>query len=159
MGLKKFVTVTGGVLLVTTAGIGIAPVAQADGSPPVGTLGYFQMETDDDRPGGRVLFDPDGDVVQVWDQQDDGKDVEVDVWNATHDPNTYEYGIVNRSGTDIVIEATEDMGQPWNMAEGHCYRFRIRLVDHNTNNVVPDTTDFAQWRNKDGATEQCSGVN
>lgn len=50
--------------------------------------------------------------------------------------------------------ADASMGQPWNMAEGDCFHFRVRLVDNGK--VVPGSTDHAYWRNNNGNQTGCS---
>lgn len=44
-------------------------------------------------------------------------------------------------------------GQPYNLAEGHCFRFRIRLVREG--NVVDGSADTAKWRNDNNTKRNC----
>lgn len=166
MKSSKWVNAVGAVLLLAAAGVVSASSAHAEergaaGENPLGPTAadWFQMHTDDDNPGGVVQFVPEGDLAVLLDLQDDGKDVQLDVWNATRDPNSYEYRLRTRGGITSSDEGRASMGQPWNLAEGDCFRFRIRLVEPGTaEDVVPGSTDYAQWRNVNGAVEECSGV-
>lgn len=116
----------------------------------------FEMLTDDGDPGGKVEFWPDGDVLSVLDQQADGKGVEIDVWNVTRDPDTKEYGFTNTAGEGIGEMVWASLDPRYNLAEGACFRLRIRLVDNGE--VVPGSTDDAQWRNNNDTKQECPDV-
>ncbi|MGV2919614.1 hypothetical protein [Streptomyces alfalfae] len=118
----------------------------------------FHMYTDDGAHGGYVEFYPRGDYVGLTDRTGDGRSVEIDVWNETKDPDKYEFGFVERRGDNHTTYSDASMGQPYNMAERHCFKFRIRLVDNGS--VVPGTTDYAQWRNynENGGNQNCDDV-
>ncbi|MFC4005233.1 hypothetical protein ACFS2C_26490 [Prauserella oleivorans] len=147
---------------ITAEGLGLNQDASIDdsvGPSPADDFGPNRtMYTDDGNPGGWVYFQTVGDLVQLGDRQEDGAGVELDIWNVTNDPDTYEYGMYAGNGDDTYIYADASMGQPWNMAEGACFRFRIRLVDNGR--VIPGSTDTAQWRNvnTDGTDIDCPGV-
>ncbi|MFV2176721.1 hypothetical protein ACFHW2_18255 [Actinomadura sp. LOL_016] len=116
---------------------------------------HHWMHTDDDNPGGRVDFWPQGDIIRISDTQDDGAKVEVTIRNETKDPDKREY---KRSfeGAGWGIEYRASMGQPYNFAEGHCFRVRIRLIKNGE--VVSGSKDNAQWRNYNNTTKECPGV-
>jgi hypothetical protein len=116
----------------------------------------FEMLTDDGDPGGKVEFWPVGDVVSVLDEQSDGKGVEIDVWNVTRDPDTKEYGFTNTAGEGIGEMVWASLDPRYNLAEGDCFRFRIRLVDNGE--VVSGSTDNAQWRNYNDTKQECPDV-
>ncbi|MFF6980309.1 hypothetical protein ACFZAV_21965 [Streptomyces sp. NPDC008343] len=131
----------------------------SDGEADLNTVVYF-METNDGDPGGMVTFFTDWDKVQLDDQQADGKSVQLTVWNETKDPDQYEYTI-KASGDGERVEVHDGMGQPWNLAEGDCFKFRIQLVDGPNETVVAGSTDYAQWENTNGISglvEDCDGV-
>ncbi|OLT31855.1 hypothetical protein BJF79_08660 [Actinomadura sp. CNU-125] len=113
------------------------------------------MYTEDDNPGGKVDFWPQGDIVRVSDRQDDGAAVEVTVRNETKDPDKHEYK-ERFQGAGFGKEFRASMGQPWNLAEGHCFWFRIRLIKNGE--VISDTKDTAQWRNYNNRKKECPGV-
>jgi hypothetical protein len=175
---KKWIVVSGGALLLAAASVVTAPSAPADEQVPAALSGtasasadesprqrpvYFQMHTDDGNPGGYVTFHPGGpevkeDLVTVSDIQNDGKDVELDITNVTRDPDTKEYGLLTTGEDAPSPQGHAGMGQPYNMAEGHCFEFRIRLVDEDSGDVVRGSTDYAQWRNNNEETDECGGV-
>jgi hypothetical protein len=130
---------------------GTAPVVEAVTDEP-----RFEMLTDDGDPGGKVVFQPVGDVVSVVDEQADGKGVEIDVWNVTRNPDTHEYGFVNTAGNGIGDTVWGSLAPRYNLAEGACFRFRIRLVDNGE--VVPGSTDNAQWRNYNDTQQECPDI-
>ncbi|GAA1157133.1 hypothetical protein [Streptomyces javensis] len=143
-----------GVGLVTSAAtvmlsITATSTAHAEDGP------HFTMNTNDDNPGGKVSFWPKGDIVWLNDTQADGKGVELDIWDVTDDPDTYGYGLTNVLGNGTRTGLADYI---WNMPEGHCFRFRIRLLNGDGPEVVPGSTDNAQWMNKDGSAEECPGV-
>jgi hypothetical protein len=114
------------------------------------------LATGDDNPGGYVTFQPGDDKVELCDSQADGASVELDVWNVTKDPDVYEYGM-SESHADLscnIVNAA--MGQPYNLAEDHCFRFRIRL--RKNGNIISGTTNSAQWRNYNNTRDTCPGV-
>jgi hypothetical protein len=154
---KRWINFAEGVLLLAAVSIVAAPSAQADErAPTVSAYPFFAMETNDGgQQGGVVYFEPVSDEVSIHDRQSDGKYVELDVWNVTHDPNTKEYRLSTKGDNSANVDAS--MGQPWNMAEGDCFRFRIRLVSSN-GDIVPGSADFAQWRNNNNTEQQCPGV-
>ncbi|QTI90518.1 hypothetical protein [Streptomyces sp. AgN23] len=110
---------------------------------------HYRMYTDDSDNGGWVEFFTVGDEVRMGDRASDGRGVEIDVWNESSDPDSYEFGWYKGRGKGKWQYSKASMGQPWNMAEGDCSKFRIRLVDNG--NVVPSSTDYAQWWNRNGA--------
>ncbi|SFP85231.1 hypothetical protein [Actinomadura madurae] len=116
----------------------------------------YEMRTDDGDPGGKVEFWTVGDHVRVTDTQADGKSVEVVVWNVTKDPNKKEYVLLNDGGKDYEEWGHGNVAQPWNLAEGSCFLFRIRLLDNGK--PLHDSTDYAHWRNYNDTTQNCDGV-
>lgn len=116
----------------------------------------YEMRTDDGSPGGKVEFWPVGDVVRVTDTQADGKGVEVEVTNVTKDPNKFEYPLLNTGGEGYEEYAFGNVGQPWNLAEGDCFLFMIRLVDNGK--PILDSTDYAHWRNYNDTKQECPNV-
>lgn len=129
---------------------------KASSTDPILPGPRYEMRTDDGDPGGKVEFWTVSDIVRVTDTQADGKGVEVVVWNVTKDPNKREYRLLNDGGEGYPEWAFGSVGQPWNLAEGSCFRFMIRLVDDGK--PIPDSTDFAQWRNYNDAEQECDGV-
>lgn len=126
------------------------PVTAADHPGP-----HHSMRTDDDNPGGEVDFWPDGDIVRISDLQDDGATVQVTVRNETKDPDVGEYTRTFQ-GAGFGVEYRASMGQPYNLAEKHCFWFRIRLIKNGQ--VVSGSTDTAQWRNYNNTDKECPGV-
>ena len=116
---------------------------------------HHWMYTDDDNPGGRVDFWPQGDIVRISDTQDDGAAVEVTVRNETKDPDKGEYKRMFE-GAGWGKEYRASMEQPYNLAEGHCFWFRIRLIKNGE--VVSGSKDTAQWRNYNNTDKECPGV-
>lgn len=121
---------------------------------------HYIYTADEGDTGGQASIQFDGDKVKIWDRQDDGKDVQLDVWNVSNDPDTHEYRLRTETGYGGTGSVDAGDGQPWNLAEGDCFRFRIRLVEPETkDDVVPGSTYSEQVRNHNsGGARQCSGV-
>lgn len=119
---------------------------------------WFQMLTDDSRKGGGVNFEPQDDYVSLFDRESDGRGVRITVWDETADPDVHKFTFYNRRGKGKYVYSDSSMGSPYNLAEGHCFKFRIQLVDGN--NVIESSTDYAQWRNRNASSEpiQCDEV-
>lgn len=134
----------------------LAGVVLALTSTPAHAAEYL-MFTKDGRPGGSVKFTAAGDKVHLCDLQADGKRVKLRVMNVTKDPNQIEYTI-DASGLQACADVDASMGQPFNLAEKHCFNFDIWLSDNGRR--LQDSTNIAQWRNynNDGAVP-CPGVN
>ncbi|BAU87876.1 hypothetical protein SLA_7010 [Streptomyces laurentii] len=111
--------------------------------------GYpYSLSTSDDNPGGAVGFFADGDVVELGDIQADGKDIEIDVWDVTPEPDVYKFGFYNRKGyRNGSVYTDASMGAPFNLAEGHCIKLRIRLVNAGSTTVVNGSTNWGRFRN------------
>ncbi|XYI03557.1 hypothetical protein ACMHYB_28830 [Sorangium sp. So ce1128] len=89
-----------------------------------------QMYTDDSRPGGRVRFETNGDIVEVCDVQADGKSV--DVWyNGNH---------IHVGGNGHCVTRRASNGGSYDLREGAVFQFVICL-DGN------QWCDEAYWRN------------
>ncbi|MBA2948633.1 hypothetical protein [Streptomyces himalayensis] len=118
------------------------------------------MWTNDGDPGGYVYFDPYGDIVIAHDSQNDGKDVHVTVWDETKDPDDFRYDLYTDGDYDGSNSSAEgSWGVPYDLAEGNCIKFRVRLVDENDHSVVVSgSTDYAQWRNNNTDPADCSSV-
>ncbi|MFD0904607.1 hypothetical protein [Actinomadura sediminis] len=116
---------------------------------------HHWMYTNDDRSGGKVDFWPQGDIVRISDLQDEGAAVEVTIRNVTKDPDAKEYKRTFE-GAGWGKEFRASMGQPYNMAEKHCFWFRIRLVKNGS--VIAGSKDTAQWRNYNNTKKECPGV-
>lgn len=106
---------------------------------------------------GFVVFDPDGDDILVCDAFADGRGVRVSVWNQTNDPDTHEYYLTDADGADngCAYKSQAD-GQPWNLAETHCFSFGAYLVN-NGSQVGGRTTEQLRNYNNDGPVP-CPGV-
>ncbi|WAP55044.1 hypothetical protein [Streptomyces sp. S465] len=86
---------------------------------------HYHMYTDDSDNGGWVEFFTVGDEVRMGDRTSDGRGVEIDVWNESSAPDSYEFGWYEGRGKGKWQYSKASMGQPWNMAEGDCFKFRI----------------------------------
>lgn len=75
---------------------------------------------------GYVRFTPDGDIVRLQDIPGDGYGVRLRVKNVTKDPDATEY---TRTAYNESIVVT-GRRQPGNLAEKHCFRITIWLVDN-----------------------------
>lgn len=132
----------------TAASVFVAIFALLAPAAPAQATGHsYSMTTS--IAGGKVWFYPHGDHVYLCDQKPgDNRMAELHIWNVTRDPNWYEYRLRDLYDRDLwCAEGHARWGQPWNMAEKHCFRFRIRLRDLGTNKVVPGSTHIVQWRN------------
>ncbi|MER7694989.1 hypothetical protein [Streptomyces sp. NPDC097610] len=106
------------------------------------------LYTSDDNPGGVVEFFTGGDRVRLMDVQADGKDVEVDVWDVTPEPDVYKFGYYNRYGDHVQpVGSDASEGGPYDLAERHCIKFRVRLVNGGSSKVVPGSTNWGRFRN------------
>ncbi|MEW2354282.1 hypothetical protein [Spirillospora sp. NPDC029432] len=110
--------------------------------------------------GGFVEFVAKGDKVRVCDTIMDDAYVRLQVFNVTKDPNQHEYTIKSapQDSTNECFAVNASMGQPWNLAEKHCFHLRIWLVKDGK--YVDGSENNEWWRNynNDGA-KNCSGVN
>lgn len=107
-------------------------------------------------PGGRVYFTADGDEVIAQDTRKDGYGVRVRVKDVTHDPDTTVYTLTNSQGVDTSVWAYAKLGGRYDLAEKHCFRFTIWLVN-NGKRVSPK--DYRQWRNYNNDEDRyCPGV-
>jgi hypothetical protein len=131
MLLRKGMAVASLCAVAMAGTIALAPGAMAD---------TYTMHTDDTDPGGRVKFNPNGDVVEICDIEADGHAVFLDVNNYTKGTNEYTYQI-GGDGRCQTLRAS--LGQPWDMAEGDVFRFQICLVRDSVRNYC----DTANWAN------------
>lgn len=74
-------------------------------------------------------FKPRGDRVELCDTKADGRGARLRIYNVTKDPDVREYTLTNTRGNNHCITRSAADGQPWNMAEKHCFRFTIWSVD------------------------------
>ncbi|MFG3691730.1 hypothetical protein [Micromonospora sp. NPDC047740] len=112
---------------------------------------HYWMYTDDDNPGGRVDFWPNGDIVQLCDLQADGARAELNIYDATAG-GVFKYHL-EASGNGSCSTGRASLGAPFDLAEGHCFRFNISLTDNGQ--VVNPSFDQAHWRNYNDATANC----
>ncbi|WUI03993.1 hypothetical protein OHR68_20085 [Spirillospora sp. NBC_00431] len=125
----------------TAAGICMATTAiTAAFAPAASAAPTYKMHTDDGNPGGRVTFQPNGDVVELCDIEADGWAVFLDVNNYTKDKNEYDYRI---GGNGRCQTFRASLGQPYNLAEGDTFRFKICLQKGSKR----DFCDMAYWAN------------
>ncbi|MEW2354281.1 hypothetical protein [Spirillospora sp. NPDC029432] len=116
------------------------------------------MSTNDSgMAGGGVVFTADGDHVRLCDTQADDAYVRLQVFNVTKDPNQLEYTMNATAGEGICFDVQADMGQPWNLAEKHCFHFRIWLVKDGE--YVDGSENNEWWRNYNNDEANCRGVN
>jgi hypothetical protein len=99
-----------------------------------------EMHTEDGKPGGRVRFTPNGDVVQICDIEADGWAAVVQVSDEDQYFNTYTIR-AGGSGTCKTVNAAK--GGVYDMVEGHNYKFHIWL--QNADSYAYD--DWSTWRN------------
>lgn len=138
--------------------VGVACVGAiaATAGPAQAAEPHHWMYTNDSGPNGaKVDFWPRGDQVRLCDHQSDGARADLVIWNVTKDPDQKEYPL-QASGHGVCSTRAAVLGQPFNLAEGHCFRFRIRLL--NNGNEVAGSRDVAQWRNYNNSKENCDGV-
>jgi hypothetical protein len=104
--------------------------------------------------GFSFSFAPVGDRVEVCDIAADGARAVLTVTNVTKDPNVKEYDI-EAVGEGNCRRVDASMGQPWNLAETHCFRFRARTE----NNGEEGPSVIVQLRNyNDLGPLECPGV-
>ncbi|MEU4211062.1 hypothetical protein AB0F13_13880 [Streptomyces sp. NPDC026206] len=131
---------------------GAVALAILGAGPASAASPHYTLHTSDANPGGAVEFFTDGDMVRLTDVQADGKDVQVDVWDVTPEPDVYKFGFYNRNGDrgqPVVSDA--GMGAPYDLAEGHCIKFRVRLVNDGSSTVVSGSTNWGRFRNTNTA--------
>ena len=143
---RRFVTAA--FVAVLTAALSVTGVSQAQAYAGP----HHWMYTNDDNPGGRVDFWPDGDIVKVCDLQADGHRVTVQVsrWYPGDYHSDYRVEAVG-NGDCTTVRAS--MGQPWNLLEGACMHFDIRLFDNGYLNF--DSPDEAAWWNDNNDKGNC----
>ncbi|GAB2604280.1 hypothetical protein GCM10027168_41530 [Streptomyces capparidis] len=99
-----------------------------------------QLDTSDDRAGGRIEFTRAGDTLKLCDQQADG-------WRAVayviNPDGSYRY-ILSASGHGTCVTKGQADGPPWNLNEDKVYTFRVCL-DHDE--PEPSDDRFCQSRN------------
>ncbi|MGI5350400.1 hypothetical protein ACQEU8_19805 [Streptomyces sp. CA-250714] len=143
---------------IRTAATGVACLGAVavTASPAQAAEPHHWMYTNDSGANGaRVDFWPRGDEVKLCDKQSDGARADLKIWNVTKDPDQVEYDL-QASGDEVCATRGEVLEQPFNLAEGDCFRFRIRLL--NNGNEVDGSRDIAQWRNHNNSTENCDRV-
>lgn len=102
-----------------------------------------------------LQFRPVGDKVTLCDGLADGRGVRARVANVTKDPDVHEYTITNTKGSGKCTTKEAADGQPYNLAEGHCFHFELLFVD-NGEEVGDKMT--GQIRNKNENSSLCLGV-
>lgn len=138
----------------------LAPVSAqaADRAPASQNLaaGSVAICTPDAACSGSVEFWPVGDRVQLCDWLSDGYGVKVRVTNVTKDPDVREYTLPNTKGAGKCV--TRDAGdqQPWNLAEKHCFRFAVWLVNNGQQVGDKRTVQLRNYNNDGPVT--CPGV-
>ncbi|MEV0501213.1 hypothetical protein AB0I84_26960, partial [Streptomyces spectabilis] len=136
------------------------PFARGESASSARAAGnYMWMWTDDSARGGLVYFEPadsGGDAVTLIDKESDGRGVRISVWDETRDPDVHKFTFYNRYGKDQRVVSNAGLGGSYDLAEGHCFKFRIQLVDGN--NVIESSTDYAQWRNDNQQVSNCDDV-
>lgn len=135
------------------------PFAPGEAAASVMAGNYMWMWTDEPDPGGLVYFEPGdagGDAVSLHDKESDGHGVRITVWDETRDPDLHKFTFYNRLGKDKSVASNASMGAPYDLAEGHCFKFRIQLI--NGSNVAENSTDYAQWRNSNQQVSNCDDV-
>ncbi|SBW17399.1 hypothetical protein FDG2_0202 [Candidatus Protofrankia californiensis] len=98
------------------------------------------MHTDGGDPGGRVTFQPDGDVVNLCDIEADGWAVYLKVTDLTAGKEKYHYTI---GGVGRCQTFRASLGGPYDLAEGHVIRFTICLDKDGRDPAYCDTSDWA----------------
>lgn len=109
---------------------------------------HYWMYTDDDNPGGRIDFWPNGDVVELCDIQADGYGVYADV-NA-YTSSAYELS-VGGNGKCVVARASQ--GGVRDLREEACITFVIFLDKSSTG--MPAFVDSAAWLNDNDIKANC----
>lgn len=106
---------------------------------------------------GYVSFSPNGDHVTVCDINSNDRSVRVSVWNQTKDPDVHEYYLTDDNGSNNgCVSKNADDGQPWNLAETHCFSF---AAYETKDGEIVGSKNIVQLRNYnvDGPVE-CPGV-
>jgi hypothetical protein len=104
---------------------------------------HYQMHTDDDNPGGRIDFWPNGDVVTLCDVQADGKDITaLYFWGDVYHYREIKMSARGGNGTCTVSRV--------DIPEGDCVGFYVGL------SPGPTFTDYAQWLNDNDIKTTCS---
>ncbi|MCE7002392.1 hypothetical protein LWC34_06035 [Kibdelosporangium philippinense] len=120
------------------------------GQAQAATGPHHWMYTEDDNPGGKVDFWPNGDIVQLCDQQADGARAELHVYDATAGGLVMHLEAV---GDGVCVSRRASDGGRYDLAENHCFRFNIQLRNNGT--VVNPSFDQAHWRNYNDAKANC----
>jgi hypothetical protein len=111
---------------------------------------HYWMYTDDDNPGGRIDFWPNGDVVELCDTQADGYSVHADLG-----PNSGS-GFVGYSlsvgGNGKCVIARASQGGTRDLPEEACIAVFIFL---NKSGGSPQFTDSAAWINDNDVKANC----
>ncbi|MGI5352191.1 hypothetical protein ACQEU8_28965 [Streptomyces sp. CA-250714] len=125
-----------------TAGVAVAALATSLAMATSAHAADHKVNTTDDRPGGKLTFTRNGDVVEVCDEQEDG-------WRAVgyviNPDGSYRYVMAaGGSGTCLTKGAAD--GSPWNLNENKTYTFRICL-DHDKPEPSDDRfCNSRKWR-------------
>jgi hypothetical protein len=101
--------------------------------------------------GGRVDFLPVGDIVELCDSKRDGRSAKLGVFDQTGFFTKYE---IEASGYGKCTKVSASRGSYFNLAENHCFKFEIYLLDSD-GDIVPGSEDDAYWRNCNDAKVNC----
>ena len=117
-----------------------ASMAAIAGAPSAFAAPTYTMHTDDGDPGGRVTFQPDGDVVELCDVEADGWAVYLKVTDKTANQEKYRYTI---GGDGRCQTFRASLGDRYDLAERHVIRFTICLDKDDRDPAYCDTSDWA----------------
>ncbi|MDH6628703.1 hypothetical protein M2271_006536 [Streptomyces sp. LBL] len=101
--------------------------------------------------GGRVDFWPVGDVVELCDGLRDGRSAKLGVFDQTGFFTKYE---IEASCYGKYTKVSALRGSYLNLAENHCFKFEMYLLDGD-GDIVPGSEDDACWRNRNDAKVNC----
>ncbi|EIV92240.1 hypothetical protein [Frankia sp. QA3] len=132
MKFRRAVAVAGMCTAVTVGAAVTAPGAFAATT--------YTMHTNDGDPGGRVTFQPDGDVVTLCDIESDGWAVYLKVTDKTAGKDEYHYTI---GGNGNCQTFRKSLGEPYDLDEGHVIHFKICLDKDGRDPSYCDTSDWA----------------
>lgn len=114
---------------------------------------HYWMYTDDDNPGGKVEFWPDGDIFKVCDIQADGASVHV----VLYDIYTYKGYDISAAGNGNCTTRRKSDGAQYDLPERGrdqgCVNVDIRLWKNGT--TVWNSQDQAAWWNDNDTKDDC----
>lgn len=101
--------------------------------------------------GGWLQFWPNGDSVKVCDTKADGKRAVVYVTNWTKKRFEYKIEAVGKSDCRLVGARN---GQPYELAENHCFQFVLELYDKDHGRFSERKQAF--WKNTNKSIKKCA---